>query len=193
MTENYTFAELCDALGKSSAYVRNLQRILKIHVPGRNEFTHGTTNGCDNYPEGYFRFLQKVVALRTFNVPTQDIHALFEKEKKILELLHFDSMTESPTWYLDSCGLNGDSVNHLLLTGFDLGFPITAEVIQSNLDFRERERELFARVEMGEDVKYVMSLYLKTTRRIMARVRSEEPVLRDALTWAAGVLHYLKQ
>lgn len=173
MTEQYTLSELCDSLGKSLPYLRNLQSHLALPPPRRGEV----------YPESYARFLRKVVSLRTFNVPLEDIVELFEKEKKILQLLHMDAISDSALWFLGSGDNPVRSERHLLLTGQDLGFPIASGAIQCNLDFRERNPELFVGHEMGEDVRQVLKLYLKLLRKLDQRVRQERPVLLDALDW----------
>jgi hypothetical protein len=174
MEEMYTFAEMCRLIGKSRPYIRHLQRELNLHIPARKK----------GYSEAYLRFMETLVALRTFNVPVSDICDLFDKEKKILQLLHFDSMTESPDWYMGPRGGDNHTENHLLLTGHDLGFSITADAIQANLNFREKEAELFAGVEMGEDVGRVLRLYVKLIERIDQRVQNETPLLQEALAWA---------
>jgi hypothetical protein len=178
MTETYSLKEVCDTLGKSVPYIRNLQAQLGLYVMPRGE----------RYPECYAMFLRKLVALRTFNVSYDDIGELFAKERKILELLHVDAISDAPLWYLATVESPARSDRHLLLTGQDLGFPISAEAIQCNLDFRERPPELFRRHEMGEDVRRVLDLYLKLLRRIDARVRIERPVLIDALAWVGNGL-----
>jgi len=52
------------------------------------------------------------------------------------------------------------------------------------LNFREKEPELFAGTEMGEDVRRVLKLYVKLLLRVDKRVRSETPVMEDALAWS---------
>jgi len=174
MPETYKYSRFCALLGKSGPYVRGLQRDLGLPVPPSGE----------EYTDSYLSFMETVVALRTFNVPTADIVDLFEKERKILQLLHFDSMEESTTWYMAPRNSNGHTENHLLLTGHDLGFPITSDAVQANLNFREKEPELFAGAEMGEDVRRVLRLYVERLLKIDERVRTETPVLEDALAWA---------
>lgn len=174
MQEPMTFKRLCQELRRGPTYIRRLQLDLGLHIPGKP--------ACYSQPQ--LNFLSKVVALRTFNVPVSDIVGLFNKEKKILELLHFDSIDDSPTWYLDACDGQGFSPSRLLLTGADLGFRLDARDIQWNLDFRERDAELFAKAEMGEDVRRVLDLYLERLDAIRSRVRLETPVLEQALCWS---------
>ncbi|MDA0576791.1 MAG: hypothetical protein O3B24_01695 [Verrucomicrobia bacterium] len=178
MTETYTLNELAVAVGKSVPYIRQLQAQLKVSAQRRPEA----------YPEAYVHFLRRVVALRMFQVPLDDIAELFEKEKKALELLHFDAMSQSPFWYLAAGDGTTRTDRHLLLTGHDLGFPVASGAIQCNLDFRERSRELFVGHEMGEDVRRVLDLYLKLLRKVDERVRTERPVLLEALAWVGNGL-----
>ena len=174
MQNQMTYDEMCTELGKGRAYVRNLQHSLGLYVPRREP----------GYSEAYLSFMHRVVSMRTFNVPVSDIQDLLSKEKKILELLHFDSMTDSPTWYLDAGDGEGYSPSRLLLTGYDVGFPIGEGDIQANLDFSERPPELFDGREMGEDMRAVIDLYLKRVEDIRVKVRTEIPVLEDALCWS---------
>jgi len=165
---------MCQTVGKSPAYVRHLQRHLDLHVPAEE-------NG---YSEAYAYFIQKIVALRAFSVPISLVRELFEKEKRLLELLHFDTISESQTWYLDSCIGTEHRDSRLLLTGHELGFPVETGVIQANLNFRVREPELFTGVEMGEDVRHVLRTYLKLLAKVRGVVTRESQVLKDALSWA---------
>jgi hypothetical protein len=173
MAEEYTFAELCQALGKSTIYVRNIQKTLNLHR---------ASNG-QTYSEAYLAFMEGVIALRTFTVPLEQIEELFKKELKILRLLHVDSMSDSPTWYLDSCHLHRDREGRLLLTGHELGFSEQGRAIQANLDFHTRPAELFKSREMGEDVRVVLKHYLDQMAKIRARVLHQKGVLKNALAW----------
>ena len=177
----YTFSELCRALGKSPIYVRSLQRMLALPVSPDGE----------GYSVAYLNFLEGIVSLRVCSVPLEQIVDLFEKERRILELLHIDSLSESPTWYLDHCQCEERTEQHLLLTGLDLGFPIQSSAVQSNLDFRKRTAELFSRDEMGEDVIRLLSDYARLLRRVRHRVEEETPVLRNTLVWSERALRPL--
>ena len=125
MEESFTFARLCEVVGKTAFYISNIQRTVGIYVPPVNE----------GYSVAYVGFMEKIVALRTFNVSLSDISELFAKEKRLFELLKFDSFSDSPTWYLDACGSPKRSDEYLLLTGHALGFHLNGDEIQSNLDF----------------------------------------------------------
>jgi hypothetical protein len=173
-----TFAEVCQALCKPFPYLRQLQTKLSLHVP--DDHTEG-------YTDAYIAFLNTVVVLRTFGVSAEDISDLFEAEKKLLKLLKVDTLTNSRTWYLEFCGPVLDGRNRLLLTNYDLSRSVTPSAVQFHLDFGPRDQELFSGVEMGEDVRHVLKLYRSMLARIKDRVRSEEPVLKEALTWAASV------
>ena len=172
--ETYTFSELCEALGKSPFFVRNLQQNLKLPMCR-----------ASGYSPEYLRFLEKTVAMRAFNIPLSRITDLFELEKKILVLLHIDALCNSETWYLGSALPEHYSDRHLLLTGHDIGFPVTNAAIQHNLDFGRRESELFDGREMGEDIGRILRKYIKRSKDIRKIVQQEQPVLRNALDWAA--------
>lgn len=167
-------------LGRDTLYVGNLQRVLKLHVPGKTE----------GYSQAYLVFLEKVIALRALHISQETIKAVFDIEKKCLRLLHVDTLTDSPTWYLDACG-NGekesDAADRLLLTGYRLGFPVDAQTVQHTLDFGDRAPELFDGEEMGEDVRRVLARYLDLVGGIRKRVEREKPVLENALYWAGRV------
>ena len=185
---NYTFSQVCKAAGKDPFYIKNIQRALDLPIPEKNE----------SYSKSYVEFLTTIISLRAFSVPLKKITELFELEKKILVLLHVDALTDSKTWYLDACGRNNNSghpENQLLLTEYDLGFPVTAEHVQHNLDFGERDKELFKGIEMGEDVRNVLSKYLDMVHEIRKKMRQEEIVLVNALDWAEkiGDKPYLKR
>ncbi len=177
MEEQFTFSGLCDVLGKTSFYISNLQRSLGLHI----------CSSVEGYSAAYVRFMEKVVALRTFNVPLSEISDLLAKEVRILELLKFDSLSDSPTWYLDACGAPSRSDEHLLLTGYSLGFSLHSKAIQTNLDFGKRDDELFAGREMGEDVSRSLAVYVKRVAKVHERVEKETPVLRNALFWGERV------
>jgi len=177
-TDRYSFSELCQALGKSRVLVRNLQNTLKLHIPDAEE----------GYSEAYLMFMEGIIALRTFSVSLEEIGDLFRKELKILRLLHVDSMSDSPTWYLDLCTCHKDREGRLLLTGHDLGFSTAAQAIQANLDFRERPTELFKGVEMGEDIRRVMTDYIELVSRVRSKVHTQKDVLKNALAWAQRFL-----
>lgn len=174
MPKSYTFPELCQALKKSQVYVRNLQSGLDMLAAGE----------ADRYHEPYFRFMQKVVALRTLSIPLEDIRDLFIREKRIMEMLHVDTASDSPTWFLDHCELNGHSESRLFLTSYDLGVPIYSGQVQPQLNFDGEPRELFSGPAMGEDVREFCRVYWRQLEKLKRRIQDEKAVLRNALSWA---------
>lgn len=171
---NKTFAEQCRALGKPAVYVRKLQTTLDLYIPPETE----------GYSPEYGAFLRAIVALRTCGVAIEDIADLFRLEKKLLVMLKVDTLSESPAWYLDQCGRES-SPDRLLLTNYPIDGAVSASGVQSNLDFSNRDKELFRSTEMGEDARRVLESCRKRADVIMARVESEVPVLKQALGWAA--------
>ncbi len=178
MPESRTFAEVCDALRKTQVYVRSLQSGLDLYLPGEGE----------RYSEAYFRFLRKVVALRTLNISIEDIRDLFIKEKRIMEMLHVDTASDSRTWYLDGCEVSGSSESKLFLTSYDLGVPLYSDQVQPQLNFDGSQRELFSGPAMGEDIRKFRKQYWLHLEKVKRRVQSQKQVLRDALTWADRVI-----
>lgn len=173
-------------LGRDPLYVGNLQRDLGLHVPPKR----------GRYSHAYQAFLEKIVALRALHVPQEKIADLFETEKKCLQLLHVDTLSDSPTWYLDACG-NGENHSEaddrLLLTEYRLGFPPDAEAVQHTLDFGSGGPELFKSAEMGEDVRRVLAKYSKLLGGICKRIEREKPVLENALYWATRIFKMTPQ
>ena len=178
MANTYSFPELCRALRKSQIFVRNLQTGLDLYVAGNS----------DRYPEAYFAFMFKVVALRAANIPVEDIRDLFLREKRIQEMLHVDTLSESPLWYLAHCDLSGWSESRLFLTGYDVGQPIASGVIQSHLNFDGlRKGELFSGPAMGEDLREFCRVYWRGLEKVRARIIQEKQSLRAALSWLERV------
>jgi len=175
VSERLTFSQLCRRMGRSPHYIRSLQGKLGLYMPKDTE----------GYSSGYRAFLETVIILRAFSVPLEDIAELFEAEKRILKFLRADTLTISPTWYLDQCGRNEDSANRLLLTNQDLGGSITEGGVQFHLDFRGAHGELFSGAEMGQDAHRVMAAYETRLEKVKGRVKTEEVVLRRALAWSA--------
>ncbi|MBU4212919.1 MAG: hypothetical protein KKD33_10085 [Verrucomicrobia bacterium] len=121
-------------------------------------------------------------------MPLGEIADLFTKEQIVLRLLKVDALGASSPWYLDQCDNKGHKELRLLLTGYDIGFPIDGKVIQTNLDFGVQKQELFSGKEMGEDVRRALDSYLRLLAKIMVRVGQERPVLNQALQWAKETL-----
>jgi len=173
--EHYSFSQLCRKMARSPHYIRNLQAKFGLYIPKDSE----------SYSHSYRLFLETVIILRAFSVPLEDIVELFEAEKRILRFLRADTLTLSPTWYLDQCGRHEESANRLLLTNQDLGGSITEGGVQFHLDFRGAHGELFSGAEMGQDARRVMAAYETRLEKVRGRVKTEEVVLRRALAWSA--------
>ena len=163
---------MCEALGKSPLYIKSLLRQLELPL---------LTNG-QRYSASYAQFMRRVIALRSFSVSMEKITDLLEAEKKLMKLLHFDSLSRSETWYLDACSPELSN-RCLLLTGTDLGFVLAGRQVQDSLDFGDKDAELFTGSEMGEDVRRVLDRYLARVSELLAKVQQETPVLEDALIW----------
>ncbi len=178
MPASYSFPELCTALRESQLYVRGLQTGLDLYVAGNGR----------RYSEAYYAFMFKVVALRAANVPLEDVRELFLREKRIQEMLHVDTLSESPDWFLSSCDLGGWSESRLFLTGYDLGQPIASGVVQSHLNFEgETKGELFSGPAMGEDLREFCRVYARSVEKLKARLAREKQALRSALNWLERV------
>ncbi len=174
MPVEYSFYKLCKDLLKPKRYVQSLQSKLELYIPRKDE----------SYTPGYRRFLQKVIALRTYSVPLEDITDLFKLEKKIMQLMHADSQDGSATWYLDCCTGPVNAETCLLLTNYNLETPINAAVVQIQLDFTRKDDELFDGEEMGEDIQRVLAIYREQVQRMKDRIETEYKVLVNALDWA---------
>ena len=172
-----SFDEMCRAVGKPPPYVRQLQAM--FHLPMSRDHL---------YSPAYIAFVRKLVSLRAFSVPVDEISDLLNREKRLLELLHADSLSSSPTWFIESCDQVGKPSHRLLLTGYDVGFALASRVVQVGFDFGHKQRELFTGHEMGEDTRRVIDAYLKARKRILDRVRDQRLVLRNALDWARVTL-----
>ena len=135
------------------------------------------------YSNSYLAFLRIVAYLRMLNVSEDSLLKLWQLEKKLLTLLHVDSIG-SPTWFLDSCGLTKNKQRRLLLTNYDIGMDLRAQVLQLGLNFTQSSPELFDGKEMGEDAMRVLGQYLKLASRIQEQVSAEVPLLKNAARWA---------
>lgn len=173
MSDTISFDALCEAVGKSPSYVRQLQGMFHLPQPAGHR-----------YSPAYAGFIRKLVTLRAFSVPVDEIDDLLTREKRLLELLHVDTISNSPTWFLDQCDQGGKLSRRLLLTGHDVGFPLSSRAVQAGFDFGRKQRELFTGHEMGEDTRRVLDAYLKARKRVLDRVREQRQVLRSALAWA---------
>jgi hypothetical protein len=173
----HRFSELCLALGKSATFVRHVQRSLDLPAPPQPA----------GYSDAYLSFLEKIVWLRAFGISLERIAELFEAEKKILHFLHVDSLSDSPTWYLDACRPANEtpmSETRLLLTDSDIGLTPDSRAVQHSLDFGKRDKELFGGSEMGEDLKLMAKRYWALLDGIVETINQEQMVLENALAWS---------
>jgi DNA-binding transcriptional MerR regulator len=140
------------------------------------------------YSEQHLNFLKKVISLRAFHVPVAQIKEIFDTEKKILLLLHVDSLSPSPSWYLDYCTTPDIERNCLLLTGYKMDFALDSQAVQHTLDFNTKPPELFQGGEMGEDVRRVLAKYRELAKELQEKVAKELPLVEFALEWSAGLM-----
>lgn len=169
-----TFSELCASLHRGPHYIRNIQASLGLPVIPSQE----------GYPPVYRAFLDRVIFLRVFGVPLDDIAALFAVEKKLMQLLKVDTTTCCPLWYFSACGIEDGLPARLLLTNFDAGPWIRDDrTVQYSLDFGAQAPELFNSAEMGEDILNVHRLYREQAAAMIRRLRDERNVVRCALEW----------
>ncbi|MCC5847596.1 MAG: hypothetical protein JJU29_05820 [Verrucomicrobia bacterium] len=180
MAVKHSLQDVCKVIGKNHVYLGQIQSALELYKPEPPKY----------YKRGYIDFLTKCTALRTFGVGLGDIQDLFRKEVKVARLLHLDTHSDSPTWYLDGCNVDGRDPNRLLLTGINVGFPVMSGPVQSGLDFGSREPELFESHQMGENLEHVMELYRRQVLKIRRKVEEERPIIRTALSWSNKAFHF---
>jgi len=162
--------QLAEKCGKSVLFIMTTQK--KFGLPASKE-----------YSDGYAVLINKLIWLQIASVPKKEITTLLSRERKLLQLLKVDSLTHSPTWFEDPCKDNWGP-GHLLLSGYSLGHT---SGVQTGLDFAERDSELFASSEMGDDALRALKLCMESQRAITARLRQEIPVLSSALKWMRKV------
>ena len=171
----HTMGDICKALNRSAVYVSGLQA--RFDLPAMAGAA---------YSDAYLACLRSIVSLRTFNIPEDTLRDLWHLEKKLLQLLHVDSLG-SPSWFLDDCGATTHPERRLLLTNYDLGEPLGGSSVQSGLNFGESVPELFAGQEMGEDAIRVLHESLEIRARILADLATELPNVRASIKWAAAL------
>jgi hypothetical protein len=179
MSRKLSLQDICREVGKNNIYIGQIQTALELHKPEPPQF----------YSRGYLNFLIKCTALRTFGVALGDMQDLFRKELKILRLLHHDTLSHSPTWYLDACTLDTKDPQRLLLSGASVGFDLQGGPVQDGLDFGTPEPELFDSQQMGESLENVLDLYRRQVAKIRKRVEEERPIIRQALQWSTKAFH----
>lgn len=160
---------MAEQLGKDPLYIRNLQRSLSLKSDSKA-----------TYSDSYLHFLAKIIALKTLGVSQEHIADLLDMEKRILKLLHIDTLSTSEYWFLS----DKDSSGGLLLTGHDVGFAVDGAGVQDMLDFGAKEKEMFRGADMGEDVRRILGQYMKERDSVVAKVQREMPVVKNALATA---------
>jgi hypothetical protein len=168
-----TLNELSRAAGKGPQFMLNL-------IGG-----FGLTKTKEFSP-GYAVLIKKLIALPLCSVSKKDIETLLGREKTLLELLKADSLAGGATWFEDLC-IPDSGPTRLLLSGYDLGHPVTADGLQTGLDFAKREEELFSHREMGADALRALKRYAEIHTTVFERMRGEVPVLSSSLKWARTV------
>lgn len=138
----------------------------------------------ESYPAAYVEWFRRIIMLRSFSISEERLRDLWQKETKLLQLLHVDS-TGSATWALDSCGATQHPERRLLLSNHDLGVPLVAGVLQGGLNFAAGLPELFPGAEMGEDALRVLGECVRLKQLILAEVAAELPQIRAAVKWAS--------
>jgi hypothetical protein len=167
-----TFAAMCRELVRPPVSVRALQSRFQLPAFGGSK-----------YSAAYLEFLRVIVFLRALNVSEETLRELWDLERKLLTLLHVDS-SGSQTWFLDACGQRRHRDRRLLLSNYDMGVPLPADVLQPELDFNERPPELFSGREMGEDELRLLNEYLRRVGRVRESVRAEIPAVLAAVRWS---------
>lgn len=168
----YTLGGLAKSLNRPVVLLTGLQARFELPV------LEGS-----GYSEAYLAFLRQIVHLRALGVAEESLHGLWHLEKKLMRLLHMDA-SESPTWFLDSCGRTTRADRRLLLSGHDLGFEIHSQALQPGLDLTPNSGELFEGAEMGEDLLRVLDHYRQQLGQIQKTVSAELPQVRAAARWA---------
>ena len=169
----HTLGDMAKSLNRPAVQLHNLQT--RFELPA----FEGAA-----YTDAYLAFLRAVVFMRALNVSEESLLKLWKFEKKLLQLLHVDSIG-SPTWFLDACGPINTPRHRLLLTNFSMGFDLQSRDVQLGLNFSKALPELFAGKEMGEDALRVLGQYLKLYTRLQADMSTEVALMRSATRWGA--------
>jgi|APSaa5957512622_1039677.scaffolds.fasta_scaffold17023_4 hypothetical protein len=152
---------LAESVGKSVPFVMNLQQKYAL-------------TPCKVYSEGHAVLLKKLIYLSICSVPMKDIKTLLKRERRLLELLKVDSQQEAPDWFESLCTMKSGP-KRLLLTGYDIGYALSGEVIQPGLDFSSRGKELFGESEMGSSALVGLKLYVKIREEVRSRMKPGVP------------------
>jgi hypothetical protein len=165
--------ELAEAVGKSAPYVMTLQKKFGLAT-------------CKTYSAGHALLISKLLYLTVCSVPVKDIQELLKSERRLLELLKVHSLHDRPDWFESLCTMKAGPTR-LLLSGHDIGYHLTDNMVQTGLDFNPRDKELFEDREMGSDALVGLQLYRENLEKVRERVKREVPVMEDALHWCRDI------
>jgi len=164
---------LAQAVGKSVPFVMTIQKKYGLAVR-------------DEYTAGHVLLISKLVYLSICSVPVKDIKELLKCERRLLELLKAHSLLDRPDWFESLCTMKSGPTR-LLLSGYDVGHAHSDNMIQTGLDFSDRDKELFQDHEMGSDALVGLKLYSEIFEKVCIRVKQELPVVEDALHWCRSI------
>ncbi len=164
---------LAQTVGKSVPFVLTIQK------------KYGLTP-CREFSGGHAVLVSKLVYLSICSVPDKTIKELLKSERRLLELLKVDSLHERPDWFESLCTMKSGPTR-LLLSGFDIGYALSGNMVQAGLDFSERDKELFEDHEMGSDALVGLKLYTEILDRVRTKVQQEVAVVEDALHWCREI------
>jgi hypothetical protein len=164
------FSQLSEKLCRSALWITRMRK--RFGLPA-----------LETYPECYVAFLRKIRDLRNLGVSEEKIGALWDLERKIIEILNLD-LGAGELSLIQGCSVEADPDRRLLLSNADLGVPLMAQDVQTGLDFQSRPKELFEGQEMGEDVLRLLAEYRGHLHAIRDTVAWESKVLKASLRWA---------
>jgi len=164
---------LAEAVGKSAPFVMTLQK------------KYGLAK-CKTYTAGHALLISKLLYLSVCSVPVKDIQDLLKSERRLLELLKAHSLHDRPDWFESLCSMKAGPTR-LLLSGYDIGYHLSDNMVQTGLDFSKGDKELFEDHEMGSDALVGLQLYRDGLERVRERVKREVPVMEDALHWCREI------
>ena len=167
-----SLSQIARQIGRDRVHVLNLIKRFELpSFPG------------SSYPASYLSFLRILAFLRLAQIPEERILEIWHLERKIMTLLHADTLG-SPTWMIDGhAGKGGDS-RRLFLSRHDLGTDLSAHSLQPGLDFSSPDAELFGASEMGEDVIRVLRSYLECLIPLRRDIAGQAVTLHAAARWA---------
>ncbi|MEP4076973.1 hypothetical protein [Haloferula sp.] len=175
----YSLTDIAEIMGRHQVQLGHLLK--RYGLP---------THSGIGYSECYVDFFRQVIFLRLAQVPESEIQELWDVERKIMVLLHADSVG-SPTWMIDGYAQSGHADRRLFLSRFDIGADLGSVSAQPGLDFSGSKGELFAAGEMGEDALRLIAEYRVQLNPILKVVAQQEGVLRAAGDWAGSVGKFL--